>query len=75
MEITRVLPPLTSIPVYADNMNDSFTKTYGAWPTQFFLFDNINLIYRAANPELDAHFDFPGFVESVMTITEMRSDP
>ena len=74
-EITTVLPPLASIPIYADDMNDKFTKTYGAWPTQFFLFNQKQLIYRAPNPERDAHFNFPEFVESVMTITEMKSDP
>jgi hypothetical protein len=39
-----------NIPVYCDNMQDEFEKTFASWPTRYFVIKN-NKILMIAEPE------------------------
>lgn len=53
------LPGIAGIPIYLDDMDQTFMRIYGAWPTQLFLFLDGAMVLKA-QPQ-DARFDLMDF--------------
>jgi len=46
-----------NIPVFVDNMEDTFDFHYGAWPERYYMFDKTGKICKAGYPTTEFGYD------------------